>query len=234
MNGARDQLLAGAGLTAHQHVAIRAGNTPHFVQQVTMRLADADDVPHVMDGGDFRAQPLALRAQQRTLALDVYQSQFRRHAIRQHIADGALFRADLEGPIEPRAKVTQHRAVLGRERQAEVGHAALGRVGEARGVDRDQQAFAGVDARAGRSGEVVFIVLDAAVRSPDRQGAGAARGGRLRRSLPRAGATRRPRCSAITGKNSSPRARARLAASNCIGSSGGIAAVHRRCGWRRV
>ena len=45
---------------------------------------------HVVRRRDFRAQLAALGAQQRALAFHVYQAQFRRGTVREHVADGAL------------------------------------------------------------------------------------------------------------------------------------------------
>ena len=84
-----------------------------------------------MSGGDFRAQLPSLCAQHRAFALHVHESQFAPRAIRQDVADRALVpRSASTASLEPGAQVTEHRAILGGERHAEIAAALLRRARE--------------------------------------------------------------------------------------------------------
>jgi len=122
-----------------------------------MRRADADQRVDVVHGVDLGAQPLLLRAQQRALALDVYQAQFCGRAIREQRAHRALHGVHLRGPIEPGTQVAEHGPVLGSQRHAEVGAARRGRTGRLAPV-LDEQCLAGVHLGAGRALEHVLVV----------------------------------------------------------------------------
>ena len=135
-----------------------------------------------------------LRAQQRTFALDVHQSQFRRRAIRPaRRRPHVVARAQSMALLEPRAQMTQHRAILGRERQAEIRHAAFAaRSGKLVASTPTSSLLAAVHARAGCARQVVFVVRRGAAGTPHAQRAGAARGGGFAdRCLARARALRR-------------------------------------------
>ena len=158
-----------------------------------------------------------LCAQQGAFAFYVHQAQFGRGPVRQYCRRRrAATRLSDSGPIEPGAQMTEHRAILGRERHAEVGSPALRRSGkQPRRRCRSHSRSPAYTRRAGSSGEIVVVVLGRSAAAARPRACARAAPARPRRPALHARRASRRDVRREPGKKSSPRARARLAASNC-------------------